>query len=72
MKYNLDDYDEEVDKYWNTDRHCPKCGTECKTDSSGSNERDSSGDRHYCPSCGWQCSEMAVWSAEERERNNKT
>ena len=71
MKFDWEEHDKDVDTYWNTDRHCPKCSTECETDSSQSNERDSSSDRHYCPKCGWQCSEMAVWEAEERARNKK-
>ena len=68
MNYNLDDHDRLVDKYLDTIPHCPKCNAEIEIDTSGSNERDSSGDRHYCPKCGWECSEMAVWAAEERAR----
>lgn len=71
MSFDWEEHDTEIEKYLDTDRHCPKCGTECETDSSASNERDSSNDRHYCPKCGWSCNEMALWLIEDKRRKEK-
>lgn len=62
----MDEHDQQIQYYVNSKGHCPVCYTECETDTSGSNERDSSGDVHFCPKCGWLINEMSLWNYEQR------
>ena len=62
-------FDQQIEWFYDNDRKCPICFTDCETDSSKSNERDSSGDVHYCLKCGWKCNEMALWCLEAERRN---
>jgi hypothetical protein len=53
--------EQEIQFYFDSKGRCPVCYTECDIDTSGSCERDSSGDVHRCPKCGWSADAMCLW-----------